>query len=98
MNSPLERNVENEHLAIMDAVLSRDADKAVKLMHRYMIKIVHTNLTADPSTEKDADNIVSGLWSDIEVLRPGSRGDEATSKFHDGSKQQKPKPERGYFI
>ena len=49
----------------MDAVLSRDADKAVKLMHRRMIKIVHTNLTADPSTEKDADNIVSGLWSDI---------------------------------
>ena len=49
----------------MDAVLSRDADKAVKLMHRRMIKIVHTNLTADLSTEKDADSIVSGLWSDI---------------------------------
>jgi len=68
----------------MDAALSREADKAVKLMHRYMIKMVHTNLTADPSTEKDTDNIVSGLWSYIEVLRPESRGYEATSKSHDG--------------
>lgn len=104
VNPSLGRNVEDEnraedeHRAIMDAVLSRNADKAVKLMHSHMIKLVHTNLTTDPDTKKDADDIVAGLWSDIEASRPGNGRDEAASKPTDGAKHHKPKHERGYIV
>ena len=104
INPSLGRNVEDEnraedeHRAIMDAVLSRNADKAVKLMHSHMIKLVHTNLTTDPNTENDADDIVAGLWSDIEASRPGNRREEAASKPPDDKKHHKPKQERGYVV
>ena len=78
--------------------MSRNADKAVKLMHSHMIKLVHTNLTTDPDTKKDADDIVAGLWSDIEASRPGNGRDEAASKPTDGAKHHKPKHERGYIV
>ena len=48
--------------------------------------------------QRPHDNIVSRLWCDLEASRSEGYSDEATSKSHDGSKQNKPKPERDYFV
>lgn len=61
VNFPGERDVEDEHRAIMDATLARDADKATALMREHMIKLVVTIVGADPKTATDPSKIAEQI-------------------------------------
>ena len=84
--------------AIEIQVAGGDADKAIKLMHSHMIKLLYNNLKTDPSTENDVDDIVSGLWSDIEASRPRDYSDKNKSESDVDTNQRQSKQERGYFV
>lgn len=70
VNFPMERDVEDEHRAIMDATLARDADQAVALMRDHMIKLVTTITDADPNVTQDSAEIAAQILDSIDFVRP----------------------------
>jgi GntR family carbon starvation induced transcriptional regulator len=59
------RDVDGEHRALVDAVLSRDADRAAGLMQEHLLETTRNLLRNDPSTAADVDNLIGEVATDI---------------------------------
>ena len=55
------RDVDGEHRALVDAVLSRDGDKAAALIQDHLLVTTRNLLHNDPSTTADVDDLVCGV-------------------------------------
>jgi len=67
VNIPDDRNVENEHRAIMQAVLDRNADEAVELMRVHMIRLVQTIARTIPDANGDPETIAADIRAGIDI-------------------------------
>lgn len=59
------RDIDGEHRGLVEAVLSRDAPKAVQLMQRHLVTTCRVLLTSDPDTADQTDDFISTLEGEI---------------------------------
>jgi GntR family transcriptional regulator, carbon starvation induced regulator len=62
-----DRNVNAEHEAIMQAVLARDGERAVRLTENHLLETARAVLSADPATAADTERLIADVRKDVGI-------------------------------